>query len=73
MNFEKKKDNHDKQLVSCIVPVLNEGDTISDFILSLYQQDHRPIELLIIDGESSDETVDKNPQRSGPPDSRHPE
>jgi glycosyltransferase involved in cell wall biosynthesis len=46
-----------KNLVSCIVPVLNENDTIPDFILSLHQQDYRPIELLIVDGGSRDGTI----------------
>lgn len=46
-----------KNLVSCIVPVLNEKDTIHNFILSLSQQDYRPIELLIVDGGSRDDTI----------------
>ncbi|MFZ3060722.1 MAG: glycosyltransferase [Candidatus Methanoperedens sp.] len=46
-----------KNLVSCIVPVLNENDTIHNFILSLHQQDYRPIELLIVDGGSRDGTI----------------
>jgi len=46
------------QVVSCIVPVLNEGDAISDFISSLHQQDYRPIELIIVDGGSKDDTID---------------
>lgn len=44
--------------VSCIVPVLNEKDTISDFMLSLFNQDFRPIELIIVDGGSRDGTID---------------
>lgn len=51
--------NHStNQVVSCIVPVLNEGDAISDFISSLHQQDYRPIELIIVDGGSKDDTID---------------
>lgn len=51
--------NHStNQIVSCIVPVLNEGDAISDFISSLHQQDYRPIELIIVDGGSVDGTID---------------
>lgn len=45
------------QKVSCIVPVLNEEDTISDFISSLYRQDYRPIELILVDGSSKDGTL----------------
>lgn len=51
-----KKINNQK--VSCIVPVLNEKDTIPDFMLSLFQQDYRPIELIIVDGGSKDGTID---------------
>lgn len=45
-------------LLSCIVPTLNESETISDFITSLYGQDYRPIELLIVDGGSKDGTLE---------------
>ncbi len=50
--MQKKKD-----LVSCIVPVLNEGETILNFILSLHRQDYRPVELIIVDGGSTDDTI----------------
>jgi glycosyltransferase involved in cell wall biosynthesis len=43
-------------LFSCIVPTLNEIDTISNFIISLHSQDYRPIELLVVDGGSTDGT-----------------
>jgi glycosyltransferase involved in cell wall biosynthesis len=45
-----------RKLFSCIVPTLNEKDTINDFIASLYSQDYRPMELLIVDGGSTDGT-----------------
>ncbi|MCK5342149.1 MAG: glycosyltransferase family 2 protein [Candidatus Heimdallarchaeota archaeon] len=51
-------DHSTNQVVSCIVPVLNEGDAISDFISSLHQQDYKPIELIIVDGGSTDDTID---------------
>jgi glycosyltransferase involved in cell wall biosynthesis len=47
-----------ENIVSCIVPVLNEKDTIMDYILSLHNQDYRPIELIVVDGGSVDGTVD---------------
>jgi len=47
-----------KQLVSAIVPVLNEKDTISNLILSMHNQNYRPLELLIVDGGSKDGTID---------------
>ncbi|NJD76127.1 MAG: glycosyltransferase [Candidatus Methanoperedens sp.] len=46
-----------RDLVSCIVPVLNEEETILNFILSLHRQDYRPIELIIVDGGSMDDTI----------------
>lgn len=54
----KKINGRIKSLVSCIVPVLNEKDTISGFISSLYNQDYRPIELIIVDGGSVDGTLE---------------
>lgn len=50
-----KPNNH---LFSCIVPTLNEEDTISDFITSLHSQTYRPMELLIVDGGSIDDTME---------------
>lgn len=47
-----------KKLVSCIVPVLNEELTISNFIQSLNKQNYRPIELIIVDGGSKDKTIE---------------
>ncbi len=53
-----KSTKHTEHLVSCIVPVLNEKETILDFILSLHNQDYRPIELIVVDGGSVDSTID---------------
>lgn len=53
-----KSTKYAEYLVSCIIPVLNEKETIQDYIISLYNQDYRPIELIIVDGGSVDGTVD---------------
>jgi len=44
--------------VSIIVPVLNEIEHIHNFILSIITQDYRPIELILIDGGSTDGTLE---------------
>jgi glycosyltransferase involved in cell wall biosynthesis len=45
-------------LVSIIIPSYNQGRFIRKTIESCLQQDHRPLEILVIDGSSTDETVD---------------
>ena len=45
--------------VSIITPVLNEEEHISEFISSVIEQTYRPIELILIDGGSTDKTVFK--------------
>ncbi|NPE30013.1 glycosyltransferase [Methanococcoides sp. SA1] len=52
------KNYDDKKLISCIVPLLNEAENISNFIHSLHQQDYRPIELILVDGGSNDGTIE---------------
>ena len=44
-------------LVSVIVPSFNQGAYIRQTIDSILQQDYRPLEVLVIDGASTDETV----------------
>jgi glycosyltransferase involved in cell wall biosynthesis len=47
-----------RPLVSIIIPSYNQGKFIRETIDSVLEQDYRPIELLVIDGASKDETVD---------------
>ncbi|HET7434393.1 MAG TPA: glycosyltransferase family 2 protein [Thermoanaerobaculia bacterium] len=45
-------------LVSIIVPSYNQGRFIRETVDSILTQDYRPIEVLVLDGASKDETVD---------------
>jgi len=48
----------ERPLVSVIVPSFNQGEFIRETIDSILAQDYRPIEVLIVDGASTDSTVD---------------
>jgi cellulose synthase/poly-beta-1,6-N-acetylglucosamine synthase-like glycosyltransferase len=43
-------------LVSTIIPVFNRGPLLREAVASVLQQDYRPIEILIVDDGSTDET-----------------
>jgi glycosyltransferase involved in cell wall biosynthesis len=45
-------------LVSIIIPSYNQGKYIGATLDSVFGQDYRPIEVLVIDGASTDETVE---------------
>lgn len=47
----------EKKLVSVIIPVYNREIFIKKCLLSIYNQDHRPIELIIIDDGSTDNSL----------------
>ena len=47
-----------RPLVSIIVPSYNQGRYIAATLDSILQQNYRPLEVLVIDGASKDETVD---------------
>jgi len=45
-------------LLSVIVPSFNQGQYIRETLDSILAQEHRPLEVLVIDGGSTDDTVD---------------
>src|SRR3954463_11687511 len=47
----------ERPLVSVIIPSYNQGRFIRETIDSVLSQDSRPIEVLVFDGASKDETV----------------
>ena len=44
-------------LVSIIVPSYNQGRFIRRTLESILSQDYRPIEIIVVDGASTDDTV----------------
>jgi glycosyltransferase involved in cell wall biosynthesis len=54
-------------LVSIIVPSFNQGCFIRRTLESILSQDYRPLELIVIDGASTDETVSILREFSGAP------
>lgn len=48
----------DQPLVSIVVPSYNQGAYIRDTIQSCLDQEYRPIEILVLDGASTDNTVE---------------
>jgi Glycosyltransferases involved in cell wall biogenesis len=55
-----------KDLVSIIIPAYNAAAFINDAIESALAQDYRPIEVIVVDDGSSDETA-SIAERFGPP------
>ena len=49
--------NKNNKLVSLIIPTLNEEDKIGDLLDSILKQDYKPIEVIIVDGGSTDNTL----------------
>jgi glycosyltransferase involved in cell wall biosynthesis len=49
---------HAEELVSIIIPTLNEEENIERVIESVMAQDYRPLEVIIVDGGSKDGTLE---------------
>ena len=56
-------------LLSVIVPSYNQGQYLGATLDSIFAQDYRPLEVLVVDGASSDNSVDLLRDYAG----RHPE
>jgi len=49
----------DKNLISIVIPVRNERGRIRNIVEGLYRQTYRPIEVIFVDGGSTDGTVNE--------------
>jgi glycosyltransferase involved in cell wall biosynthesis len=47
----------ESSLISIIIPSYNQGKFIRKTLESVFEQDYRPIEVIVVDGASQDETV----------------
>jgi glycosyltransferase involved in cell wall biosynthesis len=47
----------EEPLLSIIIPSFNQGKYIGETLHSIFNQDYRPIEVLVLDGGSTDETL----------------
>lgn len=52
-------DSYEKSLVSVIIPTFNRADMLLESMESVWRQDYRPIELLVVDDGSTDCTKKK--------------
>lgn len=48
----------DHEIFSLIIPTLNEQNSISQLIQSIFNQGYRPIEIIVVDGGSKDNTLE---------------
>lgn len=58
MNYADLQPLPERPLVSVIVPSYNQGDYIRETIESCLSQDYRPIEIVVVDGASTDGTLE---------------
>ena len=51
------RDEGERPLVSIIIPSYNQGRFLRETLDSVFAQDYRPLEVVVVDGASTDETV----------------
>jgi len=56
--LDQVPDDLDADLVTVVVPARNERDAIRHCLASIQSQDHPELEILVVDGDSTDGTVD---------------
>lgn len=44
--------------ISVIIPVRNEADKIEQCLEAVFNQSYKPFEVIVVDGHSTDETVE---------------
>ena len=52
------QNENDKPMLSIVIPTLNQGETIEDTICSIIYQGYPSYEIIIMDGGSTDQTLD---------------
>jgi glycosyltransferase involved in cell wall biosynthesis len=50
--------NNEDMKISLIVPIKNESDSIGNLIVSINRQVFRPVEVILVDGGSTDDTIE---------------
>lgn len=50
--------NDEPFMISIVIPTLNQGDMIEDTLLSIIYQNYRNIEIIVMDGGSTDHTLE---------------
>jgi glycosyltransferase involved in cell wall biosynthesis len=70
MSVEPAGHRSSPPLVSIVIPSFNQGRFIRDTLESTFAQTYRPLEILVIDGASSDETVEVLRSFAGRPELR---
>jgi glycosyltransferase involved in cell wall biosynthesis len=55
--FITSSQTNQEKKISIVIPTLNQAETIEDTLLSIIHQDYKNLEIIVIDGGSSDNTI----------------